>query len=53
MVGATDDDELMSGYTIVKKACLAPLRQIVKNTCKSSDLVVEKVLTNKLNYSSF
>lgn len=35
--------DLESGYSIVKQACLAPLRQIVKNTGKSSDLVIEKV----------
>lgn len=32
-----------AGYAIVKQSCLAPLRQIVKNTGKSADLVVEKI----------
>ena len=32
-----------AGYAIIKQACLEPLRQIVKNTGKSSDLVVEKI----------
>jgi chaperonin GroEL len=32
-----------AGYAIVKQSCLAPLRQIVRNTGKSADLVVEKI----------
>ena len=32
-----------AGYSIVKQACLAPLRQIIKNTGKSADLVIEKI----------
>ncbi len=31
------------GCAIIKNACLAPLKQIVKNTGKSSELVIEKI----------
>jgi chaperonin GroEL len=35
----TDD----AGYSIVKQACLSPIKQIVKNTGRSPDLVIEKI----------
>ena len=40
-------EEYSSGYAIVRRACLEPLRQIVKNTGKSPDLVVEKIIDSK------
>ena len=36
-----------AGYDVIKSACLAPLRQIVKNTGKSADLVIEKIIEKK------
>lgn len=42
-----EDEEYIHGYEIIKKSCLAPLKQIVKNCGKSPDLVVEKILENK------
>ena len=44
-----------SGYAIVKKACLAPLRQIVSNCGKSADLVIEMIdrdTTDAFGYDS-
>tara|TARA_A100001515_G_scaffold54953_1_gene43417 strand:+ start:2250 stop:3839 length:1590 start_codon:yes stop_codon:yes gene_type:complete len=35
----TDDP----GYSIVKQACLSPIKQIVKNTGRSPDMVIEKI----------
>ena len=38
--------EKVSGYDVVKHACFAPIKQIVKNTGKSADLVIEKINEN-------
>jgi len=37
----TKEDDI--GYEIVKQACLEPIKQIVKNCGKSSDLVIETI----------
>ncbi|HCT54278.1 MAG TPA: molecular chaperone GroEL, partial [Balneola sp.] len=39
------DSKHSSGYSIIKAACAEPLKQIVRNTGRSSDLVAEKVLS--------
>ena len=46
-----ESDEEKPGFDVVKYACYAPLRQIVKNTGKSADLVIEKIIElDKKNY---
>ncbi len=41
-----EENELAPGYSIIKNACLEPIKQIVENTGKSAELVIEK-LTDK------
>lgn len=36
--------DYLTGLTIVKSACQSPMRQIVKNTGKSADVVVQRIL---------
>jgi chaperonin GroEL len=38
-----------SGASIIRQACLDPIRQIVKNAGRSSDLIVEKINENDSN----
>ena len=45
------DPTFQAGYSIVRQACLSPIRQIIENTGKSSDLVVEKIsLSEQLSF---
>ena len=43
----SDDEADAPGYSIVKKACSEPLKQIVKNCGKSADLVIELISKEK------
>ena len=50
---STDNPNEEGGYAIVKQACLAPIRQIVKNTGKSPDLVIEKIWESEDNFFGY
>jgi chaperonin GroEL len=46
-----EDGEETAGYDVIKYACFAPIKQIVRNTGKSADLVIEKINeSGKNNY---
>tara|TARA_A100001015_G_C15021656_1_gene728311 strand:- start:40 stop:1623 length:1584 start_codon:yes stop_codon:yes gene_type:complete len=43
-----DDEDLHVGYKILKKACLMPITQIVRNSGAVPEVVIEKVLEKKI-----
>jgi len=47
------NDEHSIAYAIIKNACLEPLKQIVKNTGRSADLVVEKISESQSDYYGY
>jgi chaperonin GroEL len=42
-------DGIAAGFKVIKKACLAPLRQIVDNSGGSSEIVLERIRSVKNN----
>lgn len=41
------DEGVAAGIRVVKKACLEPFKQIIKNTGSSSEIYIEKIKSNK------
>jgi len=47
LLSADHDRDVLAGIEVVLKACKAPLRRIVENSDKSSDVVEDEMLRNK------